>query len=326
MINVGTQLRAKQVPSPARGTAHEPELSGDLIVWSGDFKIVDPSELIDNHLFVHDLAKKTTQRITTKRYGFAAPQISGNVIVWRDFNQGLKNDAVYYCIFDARTGQCPAEKIASGRDLGGSVVVAGKRIVWDESVVKDGLLITRLSTYDLETNKEEVLAEQSAFRVDISKNYMVWMGRGIDQPLDIFLYNFETKTQRQITNTPEDEFFPKISGNTVVYLRRFRTPEGNFAFQDLHSYDITSGTDQLLLHVFPDSLINGDFSDGRLVWPGIAEIRMYDLATNMLHGLVIKPIVPLATPAISGNKVVWINVADFINGTGDVHYAKIPRK
>ena len=59
---------------------------------------------------------------------------------------------------------------------------------------------------------------------DFDGRYVVWWDLRYGN-WDIFAYDLLTATEFQVSNSPDDEFWPRISGNTVVWNTYIRDPD-----------------------------------------------------------------------------------------------------
>ncbi len=120
---------------------------------------------------------------------------------------------------------------------------------------------------------------------------------------DIYLYNFTTQTERQITTSTADQIDPKISGKYVTCLD-YRSG------QALYLYNLATGQELKISDVSGSARGHHDLSSEFAVWKdnvGTTQygISKYNLATS--EASIIETDSYLrGWPAISGSYAVWI--------------------
>lgn len=85
---------------------------------------------------------------------------------------------------------------------------------------------------------------------------------------DIYLYDFDTKTERRITDNLSSEMYPVVSGDIIAWEDYSHwwetTSEGERYYTDIHFYDLVTETEQRL--EYPDFQKSPSISGNRIVW------------------------------------------------------------
>lgn len=310
VINVGTQLAvAKRLPSSEKkGSSYDPDVSGNLVVWVGEYNGTTRA----GHIYLYDLEKGYRKKISDQTFVRPAPRVSGNLITWTDL-KSPRNNTLYACVYNPATRQCPVQVIRAGEIF--SYATSENRIVYSSfDAVRGGVRL-----YDVKTRKDTRLS-LVAGTADIAGDLAVWsIGRVL------VVRDLKTGKGRRIgQETSFIRDYPKISGHRIVY----RNLVNNFPKLrvDLYEYDLDTNKERLLFRDFKGDWNVGKspLSGNRFVWSSFAEVFLLDLDSFVNHGLAIAPILLRDFPAIDGNRAVWMEVTNRFEGTGEIVTTLIP--
>ena len=112
-------------------------------------------------------------------------------------------------------------------------------------------------------------------------------------------------TERPLTQTPDDEYEPAISGDLVVYARNH---ENNL---DVMYYDLAAGREsQVTTDLTPEEL--PDVSDRRIVYNDLSarDIWVYEIDTGTRTNITASQGPTSSNPVISHSLVVWEDLRD----------------
>jgi len=135
---------------------------------------------------------------------------------------------------------------------------------------------------------------------------VVWMGY-TNHNWNIYAFDFQTNSLRQITNELRDQMYPFVYGNKIVW----QGSRPNSVGSDIYLYDLQTNTKTKITDNSYGS-IEATISGNKMTWtelnydhiPSTARIYLYDLDTGLRNVL---------TPAaehnyrsmVDGNRVVW---------------------
>jgi beta propeller repeat protein len=155
--------------------------------------------------------------------------------------------------------------------------------------------------YDLLTQKKsQITFNYTQYRPSISGNKIVWEDyRG--RSYDIYLYDLDTKTEKQITNDSYGQYDPSISGNKIVW-GDYRNYNSN-----IYMYDLDTKTEKRITNNSYGQY-GPSISGNKIVWEDYrnsnSDIYMYDLDTKT-EKQITNDTYSQYNPSISGNKIVW---------------------
>lgn len=191
--------------------------------------------------------------------------------------------------------------------------IDGNRVVWSDNRNGNWDIYMR----DLATSVETQITNDTVDQThpDISGNRIVWLNWYSWGSVDVHIYDLQTGTQSRIpfngisTVIPLDSagsvFFPKISGNTVVW----ENPTNTYGV-GIYAYDINLGTITKISHNAGwFRQVNPSISGDKVVWEdwggGDADVYMYNLTTG-IETRVTNNNANQRYPEIDGNKIVWM--------------------
>ncbi|NYT07165.1 MAG: PKD domain-containing protein, partial [Methanomicrobiales archaeon] len=297
---------------------HNPDISGDLVVWSGSG---DHSQ----DIYVYNLSSGGELDITPdERCGTpdhqypdqVDPSIEGHIIVWVDGRNSFWD--IYLYDLESQTEILVTPDTAGSNQV--DPIVSGDRIVWSDDRDK-GNSQYDVYLYSITTGEEMLLSpDMTSISLEhprLSGDYVVCEGYDLNNwSYDIYLYDITTAVWTLLTpDTPwSDQKNPDISGDYIVW-DGIDEMQGT---QDVYLYNLSSGTTMLLTEgtastdqmnpkiegdtiVWEDNRIDGGWNYDIVLYSvtsGIAGLITPDTATNQ------------ASPEISGNRVVWSGYSD----------------
>ena len=281
------------------GYNDNPAISGDKIVWSND----------SINIFMFDLTTQIETQITVQHQWYNliryTPRISGNKIVWTEHRNGTNLYDVY--MYDLTTQVTTRINVSEGYNC--CAVISGNKIAWSDG---------NIYVYDLATQTESQLTISGrAYHPEISGNKIVWFEGRYSDGSHVYLYNFDTLTETQISTGPSEQVYPVIYGDKVAWVDyNWRYP----GLYSLHVYDVTTqAVKKIVTNTVYAYTKNLAISGDRAVWVdnrnGNTDIYMYDLATQTEVQITTNTAGQMY-PAISGDKIVW---SDGRNGGWDIY-------
>jgi len=218
---------------------------------------------------------------------------------------------------------------------------------WEVERQRGQIVWQSISTYDLRSREKqrvlEVPATCSVGPISIHKDRIVWASVDRDEaehqrslkraPLpnwDVFLLDLKTGEVQQLTTEEHAQVYPKIYGDTVVWLDN-RHEEGyhNPRRYDVYAYDLRSKKERRITSATSaegsDLSISGNlvvWTDNRHADPEVKihagnapdynnEIYVYDLSTNQEKRITTYPGND-RYPDISGGNIVRLRQEDYI--------------
>lgn len=297
-------LKIEETRITTSESAISPDIYDDKIVWqdnrSGRWNI-----------YMYNLSTKEETQISTSGSA-GSPDIDGNNIVWIDGRNGENlnhsdpnaggNDIYMYNLTtkeETRITKSTIPEDGFGYSLG--VSIFGDKIIWG------GTYYFRV--YNLTTQTEAGIDHIRISMIqDFQGNRIVGLNDIDSRPSDIYIYDFSTCNQTQITSNRET-YNPAIYGNTVVFAELIY---GDLQIEtNIHMYDIptkketqlsTSGT-AYSHHIYDDRILWMDNSIQDEV-NYTRNIHMYNISTKKRSSI-------LNTSAFiegfNGDKIVWVD-------------------
>ncbi|MBF0387121.1 MAG: S8 family serine peptidase [Candidatus Omnitrophica bacterium] len=190
------------------------------------------------------------------------------------------------------------------------------KIIWHET--RDGFL--HLISFDIASGKLEQLtsAKNNDLTPDLDNGRLVFARRnnvetnvpmwGSLTSADIF-WRDPSGVERQITNYPTHQTWPKLSGDKVAWmdLRHSNQVEGQY---DLYMYDFVKGIETPISeNPFPQYLLGGPLSGDKLAWfdrrNGNYDIFLYDMKTQVQRQFTSNKSDDVL-PQLFEDKIVWL--------------------
>lgn len=138
----------------------------------------------------YDLDSSTHTRLTSDDEFQFSPLVYGDTIVWVEEVEKWSEKAIYYYNFPAGNEMLLELDYYLGKGATPEISFADNKLVWRGSRHFNIPLIGRVM-------------------------YLLF---GIGDNQEIYLYDFETGIERRITENPEQQFSPEISGNRVFWI------------------------------------------------------------------------------------------------------------
>ncbi|HWQ67793.1 MAG TPA: PKD domain-containing protein [Methanospirillum sp.] len=157
-------------------------------------------------------------------------------------------------------------------------------------------------------------ASQRQTYPDVSGRYFVYEqdGSSTNPVTNIYAFDTQTQTARQIAPGTANQNQPAVSGRYVVW-QDWRSANGDIYYSDLNSGDVKAISTDLSEQKSPD--VSGTY----VVWEdwrnGNADIYLYDISSATGYQLTSNKY-DQKKPRISGNLVVW---EDYRNGGSDIY-------
>lgn len=332
VIQVGKQLASSElVPGPDRA-APGAEISGDLVVWAGD-TTEDPRYGFKSRIYIHDLVTDSTIRVSPEIYTEANPQVVGNLVVWSD--SGSKDRRLLACRYERASASCVPFVVFSaraGQGGVGRVAISPERIAWTGVTVRKNGLDPYIAVYDLASRAlRKIPYPRLPILLALDGDLLVTVqARASFGPKDqgnqeIFVRNLLTNVETQITHSPEEEWFPHIEGRRILFERWSLDSNTEPKTSQLILYDLDLKREEVVHPSFTvGGLVGGSFSGNRVVWRRVSDIHMLDLDSGIAQPVVVSPMVLRLGPDVSGDRIVWTQIADPIEEIGDLFITTIP--
>ncbi|MFA4823603.1 MAG: hypothetical protein WC593_00445 [Methanoregula sp.] len=293
------------------------QIDGDRIVWAEHISNI----AFAYNIYLYNITTGTETLISslspdgTGRDTYTGDEhpvaISGNRVIW------IEDLGIH--MYDITTGK--KSTIIETPDDSGHLVfrypgISGDTVVWTEQRFAAASRTPDIIAYNLTTGKKIVAShgawDKTSVRIDGSR--IVWedyRNDGISR--DIYLYDLTTGKERVICNATGPQAEPKISGNRIVWSDR---RDQNF---DVYVYDIATGEDTVIATGIKEQEA-ADISGDLIVWmewPSMLlynpynesnRLMMFDLSSGKEYQ-VLKDIPNMFAPAISGNRIIFMDLA-----------------
>ena len=244
-------------------------ISGDYIAWSDRSRQIEiPGSTERNwrsrlsvDIFVMNLVTSEQRRITdipARRRGLS---IDGNLLVWQDNRNEIKEHRSHYDIYayDIESDKEIAVEISPGAQR--YPAVSGDRVIW----VDEGGESSRLMLYDFSDDETKVIDDSTEPELppDIHGDYIVWRGHDESGDHAVYLYDLESKKRSLIASTRLSSVdSPKVSDRYVVWTVGWPCDgKANIMPDDMGVYvhDLEDGEVQRISnYVEPDVWIDGE--------------------------------------------------------------------
>ncbi len=260
------------------------------------------------------------------------PDISGTRVVWEDKRNprpGLYGD-IYICEYNAASGLCPNQLLASGIGEARSPVISGDYVAWADQQTNVQTFATTSQVYvcryvpGATPCQAQPVGLNGLFQEEpaISGRYIVITQRAQQSgsPRDLYIYDLDNSQRglQPLVTAPGDQADPAISGisgNRIVWQDN---RSGNW---DIYScvYDPQTGTcPETAIETHPADQVAPDISGSLIVWSDWRhggtldeyydnyDLYVYDLNTPQDGSVQITTANRRQShPAISGNRIVW---------------------
>ncbi|PYS54883.1 MAG: hypothetical protein DMG13_06590 [Acidobacteria bacterium] len=255
--------------------------------------------------------QRITARITANPADQYEPAIWEDIVVWTDLRNG--NGDIYAYDLDTKTER----RITTDPAEESGPAIFRERIVYSSR--RNGNYDIYL--YNLSTNTERQITSTNEDELHpvIFGDLVGWtLYNSSHLPQDVYLLNLQTGELRKIsTNAPD------FTGRIDLFQARVMWADQHFA----QLYNARTGETRQLSVPLVQSFDSPRYPavDGRFaVWTGRPtgpytsgsfEVALYDFSTNLTR-LLTNDSVEQSKPAISGDRIVWVEDADM--GDGDI--------
>lgn len=223
-----------------------------------------------------------------ERANHYSPDISGNLIFWRDGNGTSKENLIKYNLTTKATDIFPLQTVSSRYHK-----ISGDKLahIWTD----------RVYVYDISDEKLlGVISTVKPLYLDIRDDIVTWVS-DVDEMDDVYYYDINEQTTTRITNDAFEHEVPRVSGNKIVFERFNNGITG----VEVHAYDIKSGDVKLISTPEYTANQNPDISGNRAVYDANQQhIILYDFTTQQRE-TVISTSQIIEHVRISGNFIVW---------------------
>ncbi|MDQ6693760.1 MAG: hypothetical protein M3014_04970, partial [Chloroflexota bacterium] len=200
---------------------NEPQVSGNIIVWT-DYRDVKASDDLEGgDIYMFDISTGKESLVSNARSAQRHPATNGKVIVWADFRNETDPNGPNGDIYGYDIATHQEFVISNAADLQNYPAISGNTVVWSD-FRKGEEYNSDLYGYDLTTHKEFLISNAPGSQMEpaISGNLVVWSDFRNDpkgQNSDIYGYDLTTHREFPIYVGPGAQSYPHISGNTVVW-------------------------------------------------------------------------------------------------------------
>ena len=243
-------------------------ISGDYIAWgdrSRQIEIPGSSERnrrsrLAVDIFVMNLVTGEQRRITDIPARRHSLSIDGNLLVWQDNRNEIKEHRSHYDIYayDIEADEEIVVEISPGAQR--YPAVSGDRVVW----IDEGGESSRLMLYDFSGDETKVIDDSTEPELppDIYGNYIVWRGHDESGDHGVYLYDLESKKRSLIASTRSSSIdSPIVSDRYVVWTVGWPCDVMANVMPDdmgVYVYDLEDGdVRQISNYVEPDVWIDG---------------------------------------------------------------------
>jgi beta propeller repeat protein len=265
-----------------------PVVSGDHIFWT-DFR---PGNL-RRDIYMYDLVTHVETNVINKPEDQYLWGVSGARIVWSDDRNTFKDIYTYDLVTQIET------RITNGNvdhTINSTPVISGDKVVWQKTGENQNWDY-EIYVYDLATgvtSKVITDLDHNQQLPSISGDKVVWQDDRNGNE-DIYMYDFTTHTESQITHDSSNQVTPKISDNRIVWLDGRN--HDNSAY-DIYAYDLITHAESRI--TTDDARAdNISVSGNRIVWSdwrnGRPDIYMYEIDTPPINVNPIAQISPVST-------------------------------
>ena len=250
-------------------------------------------------------------RITSDPGDQYDPAIAGDVVVFTDYRSS--NTDVYYVDLSAMLEK-PVVVAPGNQEL--TCTSAGRIVFTDYRSADVALFETTTSTTRNLTAADKNALGRGFNSVDpaIDGDLVAWEDDR-DGNMELYAMNVATNEERRITNTPEVDEKPSVSGSRIVW-QRCPMAGGNC---DIWLYDWGTGAataitetpagDERQAHIRGDHIVYQGLRGGDL------DLYLYDLSTNLERRLPLSG--DQANPHVSGDNVAFDDLS------GGVYHVKL---
>jgi len=292
------------------GSISEPQVSGDLIVWSQARPDPNrPGRVLGSDIWALHLASGRQEQLTTSGWA-SRPSVSGNMIAWLDFRHG------YYEIYALDVKDRREIPVATGPGPNRSEPrISGSYVIWPEARGSR----QEVYVHDLATGRTFPVSERQdpqgtdRWAPDVSGDVVVWLEQPYDRSRsDVFARNLKTGEEFRVSTSGTAGAFPRVSSDYVVWpdLGPGRVPH-LFAFDLASRRQFTVGDartpSQGSQEISGSVVAWTEFSDRPSAFPLVGkenDLLGFDLATGEEFTIALGGR-PKGSPAISGDLVIW---------------------
>jgi beta propeller repeat protein len=115
-------------------------------------------------------------------------------------------------------------------------IIVGRDIIYH--TIESGTMPKKIYLLNLDSRTNRIITQADSYLdYDFSGEYLVWSDRR-NGDADVFLYDFKTGKERQLTEDDKDQFFPRIHGNYIVWCDQRNTGQTSGISVLLPNYDI----------------------------------------------------------------------------------------
>ena len=305
-------------------------------------------EYDSNTIFVYNIAsgiKKPVLKLPESRGLVGTPGVYGDKVVyvtgdkdfadigWSGYGKPVDSNFVV-SLLDLKTGA--VQDLTTDTHMKMLPGIFGDTVVWVDSRNSDVNYLPRnwdVYIYDLKENKETRLTLAPTATRDslaINADWIVWCDNRNGTSLnpfcyDVYAYDLKHGVEKRLSSVSSSEDWNiSLNGNSVVWTdsRNVDTATSSYGYKDVYLYDLTNNGERRITsssgkNSFPE--IDGN----RIVWIQetaelIDNMFVYDIKTGQETQISHTGIATLYPPAISGNKVFWMEsmIKEMPNDTG----------
>ncbi|MFA6001140.1 MAG: hypothetical protein WC828_03390, partial [Thermoleophilia bacterium] len=304
-----------------------PSISGSVIVWQ-DFRNFTPQptnatgcpsarDCVKADIFARDMSTGTETRLTTNPDALD-PDISGNQVVWRNWDTGK------IVVHDLSNGSEQNASNGTGQQV--SPAISGNRVVWIDyrNLNPAGVSGQYGDIYmrDLTQPSDEAISLGSSLtgapdykkdkkNPDIDGNIVVWEDwrnaftdtSGWVKNPDIYMRDLTTGTDQPVCTDLADQYNPVVSGHRVFWQD---TRNGNW---DVYMKDLSTGIESRVTNNNSEQSwpnVSGDLLAWKDWRSGNEEIVTKNLTTGIETAVTLNS-ASQKVPVVSGTSVAWMD-------------------
>jgi len=219
-IMVYSPASGKTVQLTSKSNQLSPDEYGSRIVWLEQSVMTDQNGM---NIYYYDAREGIEGFVTSRASGKTAPKIDSNHIVWAE----MVNNSKEIFLYDLASGK--ETQLTHGESIPSTYHISGNYVVWStrDCNVKSGPCKTGYALYDIGAGKLENFTEVKGLDTycydfqGIDLVYGEWESEvytnGTQPVSQIVMFNINSKTESELTDSRSFKSCPRISGNLIIW-------------------------------------------------------------------------------------------------------------